>query len=551
MGESATHLDAPESGEPRSFGRYVLYAPIARGGMATIHMARLVGDDGFSRIVAAKRLHPQFTEDPDFVEMFRDEAEIASKVRHPNVVPVLDIVLDGEDVVLVQEYVHGVPLDRLFRASGVRGELIPPRIVAGIVAGVLAGLHSAHETTDVEGRALGIIHRDVSPQNVMVSTEGIPRLLDFGIAKAQSSAHVTRAGLLMGKIAYMAPEQLRSETLTPAADVYSCGVVMWELLALRRMHTSRSQSQIFTAVLNSGAPSLLEALEPVRERMSKERWDLITQLLPVVAKATAMRPEDRYASAAEMLRALLRVIPAAGALEIADWVKACGSEYLERRQLVLSRIEESWRSVSKVAIAPTARASLSIPTPTSVPLSVATPTSVPLSGVQRVRTATGVVVSAGLSPDPQPVSAMFVPYETPEAPAPVVAVAAPSRLRYVLWALVGVSMGLATLLGMAIGMKRAPVETPAPPPRESVALVAPPPAAPPDTAAASASSLALPPAKVVHVSPPPPARKPDPPASPARAATPAAAPPAAAPRTDCDPPFYFEGTKKIFKPSCI
>jgi serine/threonine protein kinase len=550
MGESAPQFDvAPESGESRSFGRYVLYAPIARGGMATIHLARLVGDDGFSRIVAAKRLHPQYTQDPDFIEMFRDEAEIASKVRHPNVVPVLDIVLDGEEVVLVQEYVHGVPLDRLFRASAGRGELIPPRIVAGIVAGVLAGLHSAHEATDVEGRPLGIIHRDVSPQNVMVSTEGIPRLLDFGIAKAQSSAHVTRAGLLMGKIAYMAPEQLRSEALTPVADVYSCGVVMWELLALRRMHTSRSQSQIFTAVLQSGPPALLEALEPAREKMSKERWDLVTQLLPVVAKATAMRPEDRYASAAEMLRALLRVIPAAGALEIADWVKACGSEYLERRRQVLSRIEESWRSVSKVAMAP--RGSLSIPTPTSVPLSVPTPTSVPLSSVQRVRTATGVVVAASLSPDPQPVSAMFVPFETPEAPAPIEAPAAPSRLRYVVGALVGVSLGLATLLGMAIGTRRAPVESPAPPPRESVVAVASPPVAPPETAAASAPSLPAPPVKVLRESPPPPARKPDAVASPARATPPAATPPAAAPRTDCDPPFYFEGTKKIFKPSCI
>src|SRR5580704_17581648 len=148
-GESARQIVALlESGEPRAFGRYVLNAPIARGGMATIHIARLVGDDGFSRIVAAKGLHPQFTEDPDFVEMFRDEAEIASRVHHPNVVPVLDIVLDGEDVILVQEYVHGVPLDRLFRAALAAREPIPVRIVVALVAGVLAGLHSAHETAD-------------------------------------------------------------------------------------------------------------------------------------------------------------------------------------------------------------------------------------------------------------------------------------------------------------------------------------------------------------------------------------------------------------------
>src|SRR5580692_2934253 len=144
MGDTARQVDPLlESGEPRAIGRYVLYTPIARGGMATIHIARLVGDDGFSRIVAAKRLHSQFTEDPDFVEMFRDEAEIASKIHHPNVVPVLDIVLDGEEVILVQEYVHGVPLDRLFRAACVGRKPIPPRIVVGIMAGILSGLHAA------------------------------------------------------------------------------------------------------------------------------------------------------------------------------------------------------------------------------------------------------------------------------------------------------------------------------------------------------------------------------------------------------------------------
>src|SRR5580704_321712 len=152
MGESARSIESSlEGAEPRVFGRYVLYAPIARGGMATIHIARLVGADGFNRIVAAKRLHPQFTEDPDFVAMFRDEAEIASKIHHPNVVPVLDIVLDGEEVVLVQEYVHGVPLDRLFRASLAAREPIPVRIVVALVGGILAGLHAAHETTNERG----------------------------------------------------------------------------------------------------------------------------------------------------------------------------------------------------------------------------------------------------------------------------------------------------------------------------------------------------------------------------------------------------------------
>ncbi len=546
MGEQARQLDASlESGEPRAFGRYVLYAPIARGGMATIHIARLIGDDGFSRIVAAKRLHPQFTEDPDFVELFRDEAEIASKVHHPNVVPVLDIVLDGDEVVLVQEYVHGVPLDRLFRAASGRGEPIPPRIVVAIVAGVLAGLHSAHETADDRSHPLGIVHRDVSPQNIIVSAEGIPRLLDFGIAKAQTSAHVTRAGLLMGKLAYMAPEQMRSEAVTRSADIYASGVVLWELLAMRRLHADKGQTQILSAVLGGPAPSLTQVLEPTRGAMSTERWELIARIAPIASRAMAMAPEERYASAAEMLRDLARVGPAAGALEVADWVKSRGREYLERRQQVLARIEESWRSVSKIA--------------------VATPGSWPVSGVQRVRSASGVVTAATLASDALPASAMYVPLPPPE-PQPSVPPAplpAPAALRWVPWGVAGASVLISAVL-VSVLLSRPPVASPpGPPQREPVAAVAPPlpvaaPSIPPPAAADSIAPMTsfLAPqmvaTKAVHA-PAPPARKPaaDTPPIPAHAAPPASGLGAPAAKADCDPPFYFEGTKKVFKPSCI
>jgi eukaryotic-like serine/threonine-protein kinase len=537
MGETARQVDALlESGEPRTIGRYVLYTPIARGGMATIHIARLVGDDGFSRIVAAKRLHPQFTEDPDFIEMFRDEAEIASKIRHPNVVPVLDIVLDGEEVVLVQEYVHGVPLDRLFRAACGRAELIAPRIVVGIVAGILAGLHSAHETSDEQGNALGIIHRDVSPQNILVSAEGIPRLLDFGIAKARSSAHVTRAGLLMGKIAYMPAEQVRGEVVTCAADIYSCGVVLWELLALRRLHTERTQAQILAAVLTGAPPALMQSLEPEREAISKERWALLQRLEPVVSRATALRPEDRYASAAEMLRALVRVVPAASALEVADWVKSRGSEYLERRQQVLARIEESWRSVSKIAL-----------TSSSV--------GGPESGVQRVREPS-VVTAGRTSSGMQPASAMYVPMGPEELEIEIVST---RDRRLVPWAVAGASLLIsAVLVGALFAARQAPVvAAPAAAPREPTAVVVAPPAAAVPEPAAPATSFLAPPmvaTKAVRAQAAPPLRKPavDLFATPLHTAPAPAIPTAALPpKTDCDPPFYFEGTKKIFKPSCI
>jgi serine/threonine-protein kinase len=535
--------------------------------MATIHIARLLGDDGFSRIVAAKRLHPQFTEDPDFVEMFRDEAEIASKVRHPNVVPVLDIVLDGEDVILVQEYVHGVPLDRLFRAASARGEPIPPRIAVGIVEGVLAGLHSTHETADAGSHPLGIVHRDVSPANIMVSTEGIPRLLDFGIAKAQTSAHQTRAGLLMGKIAYMAPEQLRGEAVTRAADIYASGVVLWELLAHRRLHMEKGQAQIAAAVLASPAPSLIQALEPVRESMSKDRWDLVSRISPIASRAMAMSPQDRYSSAAEMLSELAQAAPAANALEVGDWVKGRGGEYLERRRQVLARIEESWRSVPRVASS--------------------SPISGPVSGVQRVRTASGVVTAATLASEIHPASsAMYVPVQpvevqiVPSNPPP--ALETPKPTRWVPWVVAASSVLLSTVLVCVLVLRRPEVETapPSPPSREPAAAVAAPPpaeappaaatepwvpatsflaapmvapkpaAAPPAAATAAPAATAV---TAVHAPASPPSRKPsaDPPAAPVRAPAANAVPAGTPPKADCDPPFYFEGTKKVFKPSCI
>jgi serine/threonine protein kinase len=539
MREPAESIEAaPEGYEPRTFGRYVLYAPIARGGMATIHIARLVGDDGFSRIVAAKRLHSQFTEDPDFVEMFRDEAEIASKIHHPNVVPVLDIVLDGEEVILVQEYVHGVPLDRLFRAACVGRKPIPPRIVVGIMAGILSGLHAAHETTDERGEPLEIIHRDVSPQNVMISVDGIPRLLDFGIAKASSCAHVTRAGMLKGKIAYMAPEQMRTENVTRAADVYACGVVLWELLALRRLHAGRSDAQVLAAVLKSEAPTLLEALGPQRPEIPKERWDLLSRLEPVVTKAMAVDPLDRYPTAAEMLTALLRVAPAASALEVAEWVKYRGGEYLERRQQVLASNEESWRSMSKIAVAPSVDG--------------------PPSGVSRVRGESRVIAAARLAADLQ--SAAVEASIAALREESTAALREARRLRIVPWIVAGLSVVLSVVLVTVLEMRTpAPVAVVVASPPEPV-VAAPPPETPAPAEANSLTTSFLaalpPPLKVTRIASPALRKSPVDPAAPVHAAATASPPSgvvtgALPPKVDCDPPFYFDGTKKIFKPACI
>src|SRR4030088_3091893 len=176
--------------------------------MATVHFGRLQGAAGFARSVAIKSLHPQYAKDPDFVAMFLDEARLAARIAHPNVVPTLDVVSQGDDLLLVMEYVRGSALSRLVRPLTQKGERMPQRIAGSIVSGVLRGLHAAHEAKSEIGEPLDIVHRDVSPQNVLVGTDGIARVLDFGVAKAAGRCYTTRDGNIKGKVPYMAPEQL-------------------------------------------------------------------------------------------------------------------------------------------------------------------------------------------------------------------------------------------------------------------------------------------------------------------------------------------------------
>jgi serine/threonine protein kinase len=276
--------------------------------MATIHVARLTGAEGFSRIVAAKRLHPEFIEDQEFVTMFLDEARIASKVHHPNVVPVLDVVTTGAEIVLVQEYVHGVPFNVLLKEVRKRKARVPLPIAVSIVAGALEGLHAAHEAKDELGNALQIVHRDVSPHNVIVSVEGTPRLLDFGVAKATLSAHVPREGTFKGKIAYTAPEQLMGKT-SLASDIYSAGVMLWEAIVGRRMHEGTPEQAVLTAVMKGDIPTITEALKDAREGISDAEWQHILLLEPILIIALALDPADRFHTAADFERAIVDVVP--------------------------------------------------------------------------------------------------------------------------------------------------------------------------------------------------------------------------------------------------
>jgi serine/threonine protein kinase len=563
---------------PLAFGRYVLHAPIARGGMAQVYTARLVGAEGFNRLVAAKRLHPQFTDDPDFVTMFHDEARIASRIHHPNVVPVLDVVVEGTEVILVQEYVHGVPLDRLFKAALASDSPIPIGIVVAIIAGTLSGLHAAHETKDETDQPLNIVHRDVSPQNIMVSVDGIPRLLDFGIARAELCVHVTREGVFKGKVAYMAPEQLRAESVTRAADIYAAGVILWELLRHRRLHGTSNEAQIFARSLSGSLPKVTDVLDGARVTMSPDRRRKLVELSPLVSRSLSSAAEHRFATAAEMLDALLAVCPAATSGEVSAWVKTLGAEYLDRRQKVIAASEESWRSQSKIAAAMPVGAS---PSPSSSSAMAAAAGNMPESS--RVKRAGwsdapdlgDLGESPVLSSWPARGTARDV-RGTTDAPSDRRAVRLPWIVAAALLAFSATLVGVLGIQGPSspevpalghafdVPVSAVVAEAAAAPPLESPAPSLPVPVAtqavraptfqfnpptPPMPAALSAPVVAhtawrAPPAKAPSSHPPTTSKD----NSSASASPPSPAP---SPKADCDPPFYFEGTKKIYKAACL
>jgi serine/threonine-protein kinase len=312
---------------PRVVGRYALYGVLASGGQATVHLGCLHGAVGFSRIVAIKRMLSQYADDPDFVAMFLEEARIASRIRHPNVVPVIDVVASGGEVLLVMDYVRGETVSRLLRAIQESSERMPAPIVSAIMCDALDGLHAAHEALDDHGKALGIVHRDVSPQNIIVGVDGTARVLDFGIAKAVGRSQVTRDGQLKGKLAYMSPEQLHGK-VTRATDIYAAGVVLWEMLANKRLFTADNEGETMQKILHGSieAPSAASPVTPVG-------YD------EVVLKALARNPADRYSTARELSAALAKCAPRAEPHDVGDWVAAAAKRTLEARHDLVSEVE--------------------------------------------------------------------------------------------------------------------------------------------------------------------------------------------------------------------
>lgn len=333
----------------KAIGRYVLYDEIAAGGMATVHLGRLMGAAGFSRTVAIKRLHEGLVRDPDFASMFMDEARLAARIRHPNVVSVLDVVNDAGELFLVMDYVQGESLSRLVRA--VRPGVMPPRITTTIVAGVLHGLHAAHEATTEHGEPLHIVHRDVSPQNIMVGTDGVGRVLDFGVAKAAHRAQTTKDGTVKGKISYMAPEQLLSEGVDRRADIYACAVVLWEALTGERLFDGDNQGRIVRKILD-------EAVAPPSSKVAGLRETLDAAVMRGLEKD----PAKRWQTAREFAASLERAMPTAPLTDIGEFVESIAGASLTVRAKRVKEIES--RSEILPAVRPPTP---TIPAPRSAP----------------------------------------------------------------------------------------------------------------------------------------------------------------------------------------
>jgi len=303
-------------------GRYELLMPVARGGMAMVWAARLKGSRGFQKLVAIKTMLPAMIDDPNFEKMFLDEASLASEVHHPHVIEILDLGEQDNVLYLVMEWVDGEPLNVLMNYAAKQGG-VPLRVAISLVAQACRGLHAAHELRDEQGALVGLVHRDITPHNVLVTYDGVVKIVDFGVAKATSRiAAETEAGQLKGKIAYMSPEQLRGEPVDRRTDVFALGIVLYMLLT--GVHPFRGEDQTRTIEnITSDEPA-----RPIRKYVPSLR----PALEAVVAQALAKEPSRRFPSANDLLKALTRVMQPSTDEEVAEYVRTLLQDRQEKRR---------------------------------------------------------------------------------------------------------------------------------------------------------------------------------------------------------------------------
>ncbi|WP_437762878.1 protein kinase [Sorangium sp. So ce281] len=287
---------SPSDRHARSFGKYRFIATLGHGGMADVHLAVAVGPAGFSKLQVIKRLRPNIADEPEFRDMLLDEARLAARLNHRNVVQTNEVGLADGEYFIAMEYLDGQPLSRVISRAREQARAIPFAIQFWILSEVLAGLHYAHELVDYDGAPLNVVHRDVSPHNIFVTYDGQVKIVDFGIALAAHRLVETQTGTMKGKVAYMAPEQAfsHSSQIDRRADVFSAGVILWEMLAGRRLWRGLSDPQIISRLMRD-IPDLRSA-----------RPEVPVELARICAKALAHSPDQRYSTAAAFRAELAR-----------------------------------------------------------------------------------------------------------------------------------------------------------------------------------------------------------------------------------------------------
>ncbi|HBL26728.1 MAG TPA: hypothetical protein DD490_07830, partial [Acidobacteria bacterium] len=382
----------------QAFGQYTLLERIAAGGMAEVWKARMRGVEGFQKTVAIKKILPHMTDNSEFIGMFIDEAKLAAQLSHPNIVHIYDLGKIGRDYYIAMEYVEGRDLRSLLNAARRKGTPITRGLALLIAARLASALDYAHRKRDFEGNELGLVHRDVSPQNVLLTPEGDVKLCDFGIAKAVSKAGQTQMGSLKGKLQYMSPEQAWGRPVDSRSDIFSLGAVLFEMLTGERLFFGESEMSVLEAV-RQGHIRTPRDVDP----------SIPAEVDQIVTRALAYEVHDRYQSAGEMMQRLEAVlhamVPSPGPADLAAF---------------LTRVMAPDEPSSDVLFLPPLHAPA--PAPAPVPEAAPFPAPAPAAPPQPA-------APAARWPDVEVPPSLFTPTElAPEVPSPVEAVAAPGEV---------------------------------------------------------------------------------------------------------------------------
>lgn len=378
--------------------RYELVCKLAEGGMAVVWVARQRGKHKFEKLVAVKTILPKYLDDGPFRTMFLDEARIAAGIEHTNVARILDLGEEGQSLYLVMEWVEGDSLANLGRSLAQQDKAFPPAIYLRVIADACAGLHAAHELVDEHGACLGVVHRDVSPQNILVSKEGHAKVIDFGVAQANDRlTEETAFGTIKGKLQYMAPEQARCQKVTRTADVYAVGAVLYRFFANRFVYAGANQAEVMTKLVTNAA------IEPMPS-------DVPAPLRAVIMKAIANAPDDRYATMMELRAALEEAMVASGlqasTADVAGFVEELmGARLAARRDRVRAAIQaiDERAPVPEHTLAPSQRSLVAAGARSEVSSTsrVRVTSEVARATTDAHRTGTGVAPSPATGPAPR------------------------------------------------------------------------------------------------------------------------------------------------------